>query len=1535
MLTLNCFDLGKSRGISLDAISQQSNFNANLNSSTTGGGGSASGSNNENEKLLKEIQEKIDFNRTRLQGNETNIKTLEKEINEGGVWAKVSGHKAALRKELEADKQFRQTLQKQQTQLEQTLKQTQQMMSKGNTDEAQKYAKEREEQRKDSLKLGSDRYLGGLKEANKGYKDADKFLERTETGLKIARNTAVVVGATVATGGVAAAGFAAASGAAAGTGIIATVGTTLAGYGTTGIVVGSTAIGTTVGTGIGALSNTAKASLDVAVYGKDAKEAFKEAGSQTLQDAKSSAIASAGTVAGLGMAGKVVGQATSLSAKALSGMVAGSTNSVVSTTINVTEARIKAEQEFTSLYSEQIKNMTPDQVSGLKEQFLSQRGLTTDQIIKNAAIDVTVGMVSGGQGGASGAVKEATKSTLKKVAMTGLKAGGSVAIGFTGAYAKGELTFEAVAQEISSAVVGDIVGEMASKQPGSTIPKKLVRKLASKGFPSLKKAQVYVERMERMNSLADECWDFHSTDKNKIATLNNIRKDVRKAATSGILEIDAAGMVEADGTPKRQLERTCAAIQRIAREEGYGIDGEPKYDPDTKKMKIELVPGGAKKMSPELYRYVLKTIEPDITPSDLFPGGGRQLEFDQGYIGDCYFMAGLYSLAKHPRGEQLLQKMITIRPDGTLKVVFPGFPNEPIKLTRANVRELPGVDGAIGVKILERAYAELRRRTDPSKGGMARKTALEGGFGHNALKALTGDERKWLDSSGNKDVLAGEKYYGIIDTFANSNPAIIGKAKRLLKQLSEQKDKFVVVANTPTIGFAPHKTNQKVTRYGKEFKEEIGFMDKKHRFFAGHGYSVIEVNDGNQTVTVVNPHNTKSLRYVLSYDDFLQYFCSFSGSKVNGINQNQKTEVNESKPPKPRLSLVDSDDVVLSRGKTPLFDDQIIDARRKAPETGDRLEADNGKRWPTKIEPENLPSEIQNDNSFVAGNRGDKKTVIFEDPNLEAGIGGDATNLSRSPSENIHRVRLREGAVKKINNPSSPEHTSSLRYLHEEIAHTHQKNFDLADPTKMSKDQFIAESIMNELVAKNTSNIKIGRENKGQDFRKLREAIDKGDYASAREFAEAWGKKHGADCGFDADFYYDFYGKWHDDANSSNGNGRTEVRRPSLATEEESSTAVLDRPKGKGGNGELEEGNGNGKSKTSRGNGEQDREVFQATVGSEEEAQAIKEFLAGTNKADGKDKTFRGNGKVRTEGAVKSGGRVSLLENGSIKVQAGKDGIYEPSQRPATDSKGNRLSLDSDRSKAARYDTGVEIEIETASGKKKLPVLVEPNVRQNGSELPHETVTNGKVQELLENSWKMLEDGLFVEKGNRGNRQESSGLEHLTEIHTEPITKIEHLIDSTTHGRPAVQRASQFPYILNKTQMAQLIREALQNPDKVVMSKLYGKGDVLNIFAKLNNNELAPGVTEVRITYSPENGLLTFSPSRGYIAATLAKKGPDGKPVMAEGGKKPQKVDETTDLLPENRENLMVVYIDDKGRVLNPENPSQGPTPLPELVNSN
>lgn len=388
--------------------------------------------------------------------------------------------------------------------------------------------------------------------------------------------------------------------------------------------------------------------------------------------------------------------------------------------------------------------------------------------------------------------------------------------------------------------------------------------LRRQGFESLEVAQGYVDRIERMNQLADEFYQCHSDARGKEIQAR-IGKHILDSAKNGRVELPLD--LGKDGRPIRHSDRIVAAYCTKARELGYGVS--VTRNPDSDIFIIGLHPGKVKNMHPDIYRQVLKTLEPELTPKDLLKVGVKDLHFKQHAIGDCYFLSSIYALSRHPKGQEILSKMIIPRSNGSFRVIFPGYPDIPITVTRAEVREFKEMgikEGPEGLKILERAYSELRRHIDNDVVNFSREGALNGGFGHRALRHLTGGESKSLSSHG--------------EVFAKHSDIAI-TAEKLLNQLAREPENLVVTAGTPSRG--PYKVERINAQGGDEFSNKyIYFMDSEHRFFCNHSYAVVGVNPQARKVTVVNPHDTQTQIYTLSYEKFMQIFDCIEGVRLNG-----------------------------------------------------------------------------------------------------------------------------------------------------------------------------------------------------------------------------------------------------------------------------------------------------------------------------------------------------------------------------------------------------------------------------------------------------------------------------------------------------------------------------------------------------------------------------------------------------------------------------------------------------------------------------
>jgi Ca2+-binding EF-hand superfamily protein len=131
-----------------------------------------------------------------------------------------------------------------------------------------------------------------------------------------------------------------------------------------------------------------------------------------------------------------------------------------------------------------------------------------------------------------------------------------------------------------------------------------------------------------------------------------------------------------------------------------------------------------------------------ITATDrrLFAHGDASIRgtaIEQGSLGDCYFLAGVASLASTK--PEAIKQMIATNKDGTFTVSFPG--RKPVTVTAPTDAEIAryastGRQG-IWLNVLEKAYAKSRNDSRLfAKGDMYK--AIEGGFGRQSIRALTG-----------------------------------------------------------------------------------------------------------------------------------------------------------------------------------------------------------------------------------------------------------------------------------------------------------------------------------------------------------------------------------------------------------------------------------------------------------------------------------------------------------------------------------------------------------------------------------------------------------------------------------------------------------------------------------------------------------------------------------------------------------------------------------------------------------------------------
>lgn len=406
-------------------------------------------------KIKEELNQQSSYIDVRLSGAEGHIKSTEQEIKETGVFAWVSGHKKVLQEQLVKEKTYKEKIVEQKKEFEKTKKLINELINKGDIKGAKLVLEKGINAYKANISKASTQASDSYKKSNSTLQDVDTFYDHAETVCKVSKEVAkgaAVTAATIGTGGLA-----------------------------------GVALGIAAGTTAGAVVNYGNATQEAYVFeSKSASQAFSEANSATLQDAKDSTISAVGSAVGAGAAGKIVGKASSIAGKVATGIISGGTSSAVTTSIHTTEALVNANIEFNKVYGEQIKDMSSDEVTKLKQEFFASKGLTGEQIIKSSVIDVGSAMLSGGVGSTGNASRDLTKGVLKKVLVVGAESIVSAGISFgSEAIKTGDVSFHNVAQQSASIFQNVIVGEMTAHklkqgntkssppttpQPSATIP---------------------------------------------------------------------------------------------------------------------------------------------------------------------------------------------------------------------------------------------------------------------------------------------------------------------------------------------------------------------------------------------------------------------------------------------------------------------------------------------------------------------------------------------------------------------------------------------------------------------------------------------------------------------------------------------------------------------------------------------------------------------------------------------------------------------------------------------------------------------------------------------------------------------------------------------------------------------------------------------------------------------------------------------------------------------------------------------------------
>lgn len=268
----------------------------------------------------------------------------------------------------------------------------------------------------------------------------------------------------------------------------------------------------------------------------------------------------------------------------------------------------------------------------------------------------------------------------------------------------------------------------------------------------------------------------------------------------------------------------------------------------------------------------------------LFPKGLDRSHFSQQNTGDCYSLAALHALKKHPIAPYLFCEIIKELPNGDWKVSFPKEGDVIVEKERLGGQIVPdkkrggmvkkrSVNGQLGDQILNVAYAKIAKKWKVADNGgensqVYTMIAVEGGWMDDPLKVFLGD-----NIVGN--YYLGESKYSTFSGWKNR-----GDRKRLEKALQlyfYNPSRFILTTTTPISMKTKYKKH-----HGGEFDEEMYYMDPEYKFVQRHAYTIVSVDPYRRLVQVANPHDTKHKVFTLSYGDFFEYF-----SRVNVVEIDQ------------------------------------------------------------------------------------------------------------------------------------------------------------------------------------------------------------------------------------------------------------------------------------------------------------------------------------------------------------------------------------------------------------------------------------------------------------------------------------------------------------------------------------------------------------------------------------------------------------------------------------------------------------------------
>lgn len=246
------------------------------------------------------------------------------------------------------------------------------------------------------------------------------------------------------------------------------------------------------------------------------------------------------------------------------------------------------------------------------------------------------------------------------------------------------------------------------------------------------------------------------------------------------------------------------------------------------------------------------TNAPRLTPPN-------NLFFKQGGASDCFFLAVVDKLSRHPQGTASLKKLVRQIDKDTWILRFPTAPHVPFKVTREELEQNQGwksvAQGPLGVNILEVGYQKLKKYQNPTKFAdlltqSGKSDYLDENLGHMAFADLTG----WKTG------------------FIMAEPGVIQEKSKSFKAASQTNPTTRLMVEQVFAQAAAHPDTFLLTACTQQ-TDDHRLLNKEKEIAPFHDYAIRHIDPQARTVTLANPWDNRNKVETLTYDEFMDYYC--------------------------------------------------------------------------------------------------------------------------------------------------------------------------------------------------------------------------------------------------------------------------------------------------------------------------------------------------------------------------------------------------------------------------------------------------------------------------------------------------------------------------------------------------------------------------------------------------------------------------------------------------------------------------------------